>query len=171
MIKNNDKGLYGLVNNAGVTIGGPLTEVSEDDIKWLFDVNVYGPYRITQAFAPLIIESKGRITNISSISGILSGTFLGHYSMSKHAVEAYTDSLAGEMQRFDVHVSAIEPGNYRSQIGKGQSEKILQQPYAQKSSPFAEDLAKWAKRIANRDHFKEPDDVAFAVIHLSLIHI
>ncbi len=165
LVKNNKKGLYALVNNAGVALGGPLTEVDESDLKWLFDVNVYGPYRITQAFAPLIIESKGRITNISSISGILSGTFLGHYSMSKHAIEAYTDSLASEMQRFDVHVSAIEPGNYRSQIGKGQAEKILKQPFAQEGSPFAEDLSKWAMRLDDRGHFKKPDDVARAVMH------
>jgi NAD(P)-dependent dehydrogenase (short-subunit alcohol dehydrogenase family) len=66
------------------------------------------------AFAPLIIESQGRITMTGSISGILSGTFIGPYSMSKHAVEAYTDSLAGEMEKFDVQVSVVEPGNYAS---------------------------------------------------------
>lgn len=165
LIKNDDKGLYGLVNNAGVAIGGPLTEVSEDELKWLFDVNVYGPYRITQAFAPLIIDAKGRIANISSISGILSGTFTGQYSMSKHAIEAYTDSLAREMKRFDVQVSAIEPGNYNSQIGKGQAKKLAEAPYAQAGSPFAEDLAKLADYLADRTEFKEPDEVAAAVLH------
>ena len=71
--------------------------------------NILHPYRITKAFAPLIIESKGRITTISSISGILSGTLFGPYSMSKHAVEAYTDSLAAEMMMIGspVRVSAI----------------------------------------------------------------
>ena len=64
------RGLYGLVNNAGVAIFQPLIEVEEDDMDFIFDVNVFGPYRITKAFAPLLIESKGRVMTTSSISGI-----------------------------------------------------------------------------------------------------
>ena len=90
-------GLYGLVNNAGVNVLAPLIEIDEAELDFLFDVNIYGPYRITKAFAPLIIESQGRISNISSISGTLSGPLYGIYSMSKHALEAYTDSLTIEM--------------------------------------------------------------------------
>ena len=55
------------------------------------NVNVYGPYRVTKAFAPLIVETEGRITTIGSISGILSSARLASNSMSKHAIEAYTD--------------------------------------------------------------------------------
>ena len=112
------RGLYGLVNNAGVAVIAPLVEVDEEDFDFQMDVNLYGPYRVTKAFAPLIIESKGRITTTGSISGILSGTLFGPYSMSKHAMEAFTDSLAAEMERFEVKVSVIEPGNYQSDIGK-----------------------------------------------------
>ena len=104
-IRDGGHELYGLVNNAGVFIAGPITDVDIEETKWLFDVNVFGVYRVTQAFAPMIIEQKGRITTIGSISGIGSGTFFSQYSMSKHAVEAFTDSLAGEMARFDVQVS------------------------------------------------------------------
>ncbi|MDZ7643447.1 MAG: SDR family NAD(P)-dependent oxidoreductase [Woeseiaceae bacterium] len=86
------RGLHGVVNNAGVVTIGPLIETDIEELEFLFDVNVYGPYRVTMAFAPLLLESQGRVVNISSISGILSGPFLGHYSMSKHAIEAYTDS-------------------------------------------------------------------------------
>jgi NAD(P)-dependent dehydrogenase (short-subunit alcohol dehydrogenase family) len=81
------RGLYALVNNAGVAITGPPV-TSEEDFDFLFDVNVYGPYRVTRAFSPLIVQSKGRIAIISSISGILSARNLGVYSMSKHAIEA-----------------------------------------------------------------------------------
>ncbi len=164
-VRKGGRGLFGLVNNAGVVIAGPLIEVDEDDLAWLFDVNVFGPYRITQAFAPFIIESKGRITNISSISGILSASFLGQYSMSKHAIEAYSDALAGEMERFDVKVSVIEPGNFRSQIGKKQAKQLSEQSYTQEGSPFAEDLAWWVDYLADRSDFKEPDAVAAATIH------
>ena len=76
--------------------------------------NVYGVYRVTKAFAPLIIESKGRISIIGSISGTLSEALWGPYSMTKFAMEAYADALADEMKQFDVLVSLIEPGAYRS---------------------------------------------------------
>jgi hypothetical protein len=95
-VRNEGKGLYGLVNNAGVAVLGPLVEIPESDVEFVFDVNVYGPYRVTRAFAPLIIESRGRITTTGSISGILSRQFYGPYSMSKHAMEAFTDSLAAD---------------------------------------------------------------------------
>ena len=108
--------MYGLVKNAGVFTGGPLIETDIGELQWLFDVNVYGVYRVTQSFAPLIIESKGRIINISSISGVLDWPMGGPYSMSKHAIEAYNDTLALEMDRFGVGVSVIEPGNYKSDI-------------------------------------------------------
>jgi len=72
--------------------------------------NVYGVFRVTKAFAPMIIESKGRIVNISSIAGTLSGGLHGYgmYVMSKHAIEAYTDQLSFEMAHLGVKVSAIE---------------------------------------------------------------
>lgn len=111
------RGLHGLVNNAGVAVVGPMMQSKDEDFQYVMDVNVYGPYRVTKAFAPLIVESKGRITTISSISGILSGPTLGIYSMSKHAMEAFGDSLAGEMALQGVQVSLVEPGNFNSEIG------------------------------------------------------
>ncbi len=165
LVRESGKGLYGLVNNAGVFIGGPLIEVDIDELKWLLDVNVLGPYRVTQAFAPMIIEEKGRITTIGSISGILSRPFSGQYSMSKHAIEAYTDSLAGEMGRFDVKVSVVEPGNYHSEIGNSAMQRMRDKDYAQEGSPYAEDLKLMMERPSDRSQFKEPDEVAEAVLH------
>ncbi len=66
-VRAGGKGLYGLVNNAGVATLGPITEIDEDELTWILDVNLVGVYRVTKAFVPLIIESKGRISNISSI--------------------------------------------------------------------------------------------------------
>ncbi|MCF6264066.1 MAG: SDR family NAD(P)-dependent oxidoreductase [Xanthomonadales bacterium] len=79
-IEKAGRGLYGVVNNAGVTVFGPLIEVSEKDMQFQMDVNLFGPYRINKAFAPLIITSKGRMSTIGSIAGINSGPFLGAYS-------------------------------------------------------------------------------------------
>ncbi len=164
-VRKGGKGLYGLVNNAGVFIGGPLIEVDVEELAWLMDVNVFGVYRVTQAFAPMLIESKGRITTIGSISGILSSRFSGAYSMSKHAVEAYTDSLAAEMQTFDVHVSVIEPGNYASAIGESAKKRMLEKDYAQTGAYFADELKTWLSADWDRSHHKDPAEVAEAVLH------
>jgi len=90
------RGLFGLVNNAGVFLFDPLIEVSEQDMQFIIDVNVMGPYRVTKAFAPLIIESKGRINTIGSVAGLFSGRLFGPYGISKFAVEAYSEALASE---------------------------------------------------------------------------
>ena len=99
------RGLYGLVNNAGVVVVQPLIEIEEDDFDFQMNVNIYGPYRVTRAFAPLIIESKGRISIIGSISGTLSSATWGPYSMTKFAMEAYADALADEMFKHEMDES------------------------------------------------------------------
>ena len=163
-VNEGGRGLYGLVNNAGVFIGGPLADVAVDELEWLMDVNVFGVYRVTQAFAPMIIESEGRITTIGSISGILAGPFGGQYSMSKHAIEAYTDSLAAEMANVGVEVSVIEPGNYDSRIADTAQKRMKQknESYASKGSPFAERFAEWIDRPWDRSVYKPPGEVADA---------
>jgi NAD(P)-dependent dehydrogenase (short-subunit alcohol dehydrogenase family) len=140
------RGLDGLVNNAGVAVTGAPTATSEADFDYVMQVNVYGPYRVTKAFAPLLVASKGRITNIGSISGILSTRDLAAYTMSKHAVEAFTDSLALEMQPLGVAVSVVEPGNYDSRIGASADRRQGRQT-----------------SFADRSRFKPPDEVADAV--------
>jgi NAD(P)-dependent dehydrogenase (short-subunit alcohol dehydrogenase family) len=73
-VRKGGRGLYGLVNNAGVAIVGSLIDTEERAIfHYLMDVNLYGPYRITRAFGPLVREAKGRIVMIGSISGIVAG--------------------------------------------------------------------------------------------------
>ncbi len=163
-VRAGGRGLYGLVNNAGIVTTGPITEIAEEELTWILDVNLVAIYRVTKAFVPLIIESKGRISNISSISGILSGMFWAPYSMSKHALEAYTDALAEEMQLFDVQVSAVNPGNYRSRIGTKEAVVMINEPYAQPGSPYAEDMVDHIAYLSDR-MYKEPDDVAAAVMH------
>ncbi len=134
------RGLYGLVNNAGVAVLMPLVEIDEKDFNFQMDVNVYGPYRVTRAFAPLIIESKGRISTIGSIAGTLSSATWGPYSMSKHAMEAFNDALADEMKRFGVKVSLIEPGTYQSKIGTSAVSRMNQREQKLDGSEFKADM-------------------------------
>jgi len=164
-VQKGGRGLHGLINNAGVFIGGPLIDVDVEEVMWLMDVNVFGVYRVTQAFAPMIIESKGRISTIGSISGTLSGQFAGAYSMSKHAIEAYTDSLAIEMKKFDVKVSVIEPGNYDSEIANTALARMREKDYAQPGAYFAEELEEWLSRPWDRSQYKGPAEVAEAALH------
>jgi len=158
-------GLYGLVNNAGVGSGGPLIDVDEADIRWLFDVNVFGVIKVTQAFAPLIIESQGRIVTIGSISGV--GTWFGggDYTMSKHAIEAFSETLALEMAGFDVKVSVIQPGNYNSEIVKTSLSRHGELTEKQKKSVYADYYKDRLKRTGDRSKYKEPDEVVTAVKH------
>lgn len=150
------RGLHGIVNNAGVASVGAMIEVEESTLDFVFDVNVFGPYRITRAFAPILIEEKGRVVNISSISGILSGRLFGVYSMSKHAVEAYTDSLARELDDFGVHVAAVEPGNYSSEIGKNMLERMEARGFDIEASRYADDLR---RMIDGMSEYEEPGDL------------
>ncbi len=160
------RGLHGIVNNAGVVVMGLLAETEESELDFIFDVNVYGPYRIVKAFAPLIVASEGRITNISSLAGIVSPPAYGVYSMSKHAIEAFTDSLAFEMGTVGVHVSAIAPGAFNSNAVAANCERRRKQGYDASRSLFpllaGELAALCADDITTR--FPEPDPVADAVL-------
>lgn len=145
-IKRGGRGLYGLVNNAGVLTVGTLADLKPEEFDLVIAVNVYGPYRVTRAFEPLIAAEKGRIVTMGSISGIGAPADLGAYAMSKHAMEAFTDSLAAQMSARDVQVSIIEPGNYNSQIGKNATMRTGV-----------------VTRRTERSKYKEPDEVADAV--------
>jgi NAD(P)-dependent dehydrogenase (short-subunit alcohol dehydrogenase family) len=163
LVEAEGRGLYGLVNNAGVSVMGPLIELPEEDMDFLFDVNLYGPYRVTKAFADLLIEGEGRVINTSSIAGIVSGPFSGPYTMSKHGVEAYTDALATELAGFNVAVAAVEPGNYKSQILVSMVERMKASGYSAEGSRYGSMLDLITGPL-DRSQYKEPDDVALAVL-------
>ncbi len=161
------RGLYGLINNAGVAVVYALAEAPDSEVEWLMDVNLYGPFRVTKAFAPLIIESKGRISTTGSISGILSGPAFGPYSMSKHAMEAFSDSLGREMDDSGVHVSIIEPGNYKSDIGKNVLARMKKKGYDKDDSPFKatyDRVSGWEDEDAENGS-GDPQEVARAALH------
>ena len=105
-----DAGLAGLVNNAGIAVPGPLELIPLDDFRRQLEVNVVGQLAVTQAFLPLLRKARGRIVNMSSVSGGLSAPYLGPYSASKFALEAITDALRLELRGVGVSVSAIDQG-------------------------------------------------------------
>ena len=115
-------GLAGLVNNAGIAMAGPLLDLSIDDFKWQFEVNLFGLMAVTQKFLPLLGASKrashppGRIVNISSVSGQFSFPFFGAYAASKYGVEAVSDALRRELMIYGIDVIVIGPGSVKTPI-------------------------------------------------------
>jgi len=163
-VREQGRGLYGIVNNAGVAVFSPMNEIPERDIDFVFDVNIYGPYRINKAFAPLLTESGGRTTTIGSISGFLAGPRGGTYSMSKFAIEAYTDAYAEEMKASGVHVSVVEPGGYKSRIREKVLMHALGTTAADTASLGDEEKQTLQSMIARNANLKEPDEVSAAVL-------
>jgi NAD(P)-dependent dehydrogenase (short-subunit alcohol dehydrogenase family) len=108
--------LKGLVNNAGMAIGGPLAHQPVEQIRHVFEVNVLGAVVVSQAFIPLLgadpalTGGPGRIVNITSVAGKFAPPFVGDYTISKHGLEAFSESLRRELMIYGIDVIAIGPG-------------------------------------------------------------
>ncbi len=108
--KVGSNGLYGLINNAGIAVVGPLEAVPIPDLRRQLEINVIGQVAVTQAFLPLIRKARGRIVNMGSIAGRGAMPLMGPYAASKFALEAMTDALRLELQQWGIEVSIVEPG-------------------------------------------------------------
>ena len=165
MISNEGTGLYALINNAGVASSVQLTKTPDSDLQFVFNVNVAGVLRVTRAFAPMIIQSQGRIVSMGSIAGIYSSATNGVYSMSKHAMEAFADSLAAELEPQGVSVSILEPGPYKTKIWSTTTVRVMNNMKAAGMTP-SEEQRKMVENVAKRVRtMKEPDEVSEAVVH------
>jgi NAD(P)-dependent dehydrogenase (short-subunit alcohol dehydrogenase family) len=100
----------GLVNNAGIAVGGPLEGLPIDAVRGQYEVNVLGTVRVTQAVLPSLRAAKGRIVNIGSIGGRVGTPFLGPYASSKAAVRSLSTALRGELRPWGIWVALVEPG-------------------------------------------------------------
>jgi NAD(P)-dependent dehydrogenase (short-subunit alcohol dehydrogenase family) len=108
---------FGLVNNAGIAIGGAFEEQSEADVREQFETNVFGLMAVTRAVLPAMrAAQRGRIINVSSISGRMGLPLVSVYAATKHAVEGLSESLRWELEGFGIDVCLIEPGTIKTAI-------------------------------------------------------
>jgi NAD(P)-dependent dehydrogenase (short-subunit alcohol dehydrogenase family) len=111
-------GLAGLINNAGIVVGGMLEFLPLDALRHQLEVNVVGQIAVTQTLLASLRKARGRIVNIGSVSGLISSPFTGAYSASKFALEALTDALRMELRPWKILVSIVEPGFIQTPILK-----------------------------------------------------
>ncbi len=153
--------LFGLVNNAGVGMGGPLLYQPIDEIRQVFEVNVIGLIRVTQAFAPLLAATQtsqarpGRVINISSVGGKMGAPFLGAYAGSKHAVEGLSESLRRELLLFGIDVIIIGPGavvtNIWDKAEAADTRYLAGTPYAASAARFNDYFIKGGRQGLKAD--------------------
>ena len=111
------RGVDVLVNNAGFGLIGPLTEISDAELRRQYDTNVFGLMAVTRAFVPAMQARRaGRVINVSSVGGRMTFPFMGAYNSTKYAVESLSDALRWELKPFNIDVALIEPGVIRTEF-------------------------------------------------------
>ncbi len=158
----------GLVNNAGIVVPGALELLTTDDWRRQFEVNLFGAAAVTRAMLPCLIRSRGRIVNVSSISGYLAPPLLGAYAASKHALEGLSDSLRRELGGTGVHVVVVEPGDVATPIwakGRADAEHPLGRAPLEVQARYADLVAAVMARSETAMRTGMPaDDVARTVL-------
>lgn len=154
--------LYGLVNNAGVSVMGPLEEVPAADWRRQYETNVFGLVSVTRAVLPQMREAgRGRIINIGSVAGRIAAPFQSVYASSKHAVEGLSDSLRRELAPHGVKVSLIRPGFINTPFGAQEQEEL--ERYA--GGAYAEQL-----KIFKAWHAKGHPNAAGPIVVAEAVH-
>lgn len=161
--------LAGVVNNAGVAIAGPLEVLPLGELREQFEINVFGPLAVTQAFLPQLRAARGRIVFIGSISGRIAVPFIAPYSASKFALRAIADALRVELAPSAVRVCLIEPGSVKTPIwrkGRDTEDTIQQRLEAVGVSHYG-DALKAVMRQTQREEQAglPPERVGRAVLH------
>lgn len=160
-----NNGIDGLINNAGCIIQGPMELLSLDEIKYQFDVNVFGQIAVTQALLPFIRKNSGRVINIGAVTGKTAMPFIGALSASKHAMEALTDALRVELKPWNIHVTMIQPAAIDTSIfekANAASDRSLQQVPSEKLALYESALAAYHSTIAKQP--VSPTDVVVKAV-------
>src|ERR1700761_2930844 len=168
----NGETLFGLINNAGIAVTGPVLELSVDQFRRQMDVNVTGPIISTQAFGPLLGVDpslkgpKGRIVMISSVAGKNGNPLTAPYCASKHAVEGLSESLRRELMLFGIDVIIVAPGPVKTPIWtKGQGDFDTAK-YG--NSPYLASIQKVTAYMAHLDSIGLPPETIAEYVYNAL---
>lgn len=166
-IADDGASLFGLVNNAGISVMGPLEDTPIDDWRRQYETNVFGLVRMTQAVLPQMREAgRGRIINIGSVAGRIAAPFQGAYASSKHAVEGLTDSLRREIEPYGLKVSLIRPGFINTPFGDQEQDEL--QAHVDAGGPYA-DAVRSFKAWHAKGHPTAPGPMVVAeAVHAAL---
>jgi NAD(P)-dependent dehydrogenase (short-subunit alcohol dehydrogenase family) len=162
------RGLFGLVNNAGVGFAAAAELTTADELRAVLEVNTVAPFVLTQRCLPLLRRGGGRIVNVSSMNGVLTLPMTAAYSASKQALEGLSDALRAELMPWRIPVSLVRPGQVRTPIFAKTRDQIAEQT-ARIPPELREPYEAFYRRAA---HFNErgthaqtqPDDVAKKVL-------
>ena len=166
-----ERGLGGLVNNAGIVIGSPLEVIPLLQLRKQLEVNVIGQIAVTQAFLPLLRRGRGRIVNMGSIAGRGTIPLLGPYSASKYALEALTDALRMELQPWGIQVSIIEPGAIATPIWEKsakEAEGLEASVSKEAKALYSEAVIRIREAIAKAATRAIPPDAVVQAVHHAL---
>lgn len=164
----NGEKLFGLVNNAGIAVSGPLIDLDADEFRKQMEVNVTGPFLVTQAFVPLLGADStlkgnpGRIVNISSVGGKRAFPFIGAYAASKFAIEGFSEALRRELMLFGIDVIVIGPGAVKTAIWD-KAEEIDLTPFG--NSPYLPILKNFQKAFIEQGRHGFPPEKLGRLIH------
>lgn len=151
VIELTDNKLYGLFNNAGFGLYGPLQEITRSQLEKQFSTNVFGLHELTNALLPAMLpHQEGRILQTSSVLGFISTAGRGAYAASKHALEALSDALRLELQGTGIKVSMLEPGPIKTSFSANVNQvdgenKVVNPGIAAKFSLTADDVMPYVK--------------------------
>jgi NAD(P)-dependent dehydrogenase (short-subunit alcohol dehydrogenase family) len=166
-----DRGLAGLVNNAGIGVPAPIELQPMADFRTQLEVNLFGPVAMIQAFLPLIRQGGGRIVNVGSIGGLLVLPLNGAYSASKFGIRAVSDALRLELREWGIHVSLIEVAPVKTAIfGKtfaaldGLENKLGEEGYRL----YEQQIAAVRKAVEKAEADGEPPLVIAKAVHRAL---
>jgi len=153
-----------LVNNAGMNMIGAVEETTTSEATALFETNVFGILRTTQAALPhMRAQRHGRIVNVSSVLGFLPAPYMGIYSASKHAVEGLSETLDHEVRRFGIRVALVEPSHTRTNLETSSPQAKLQiEDYGRERDIVSRSLA------ASINGAPEPSEVANTIVEAAL---
>ena len=161
--------LAGLVNNAGIGVGGPLELLSVSDFRHQIEVNLIGQVAVTQAFIPALRQARGRLVFISSIGGLVATPYMSPYHASKFGIEAVGDVLRQELRQFGVQVSIVEPGSIATPIwekGKATARAVRGDLSAEGQELYGESLARTEEVLGQTaGRGAPPEKVANVVAH------